>query len=107
MWEFHKCSEKTCVNFTKVKNKKYGAYCLLHSFMTHKPSKLVTDDSPVNLFGTLNVKVKKVHSSVRALPIPKVELSDLERFECCLCDSSSGKKFACDTGHLVCESCMA
>jgi hypothetical protein len=106
MWEFHKCSEKTCVNLTKVKNKKYGVYCFLHSFMTHKPGKLVVDDSSINLFGTFGVKVKKVHSAVRALPIPKVELSDMNKFECCFCENTDGKKFACDTGHLVCESCI-
>ena len=108
MWEFHKCTEKNCVNLTKVKNKEYGVYCLFHSFMTQRPSRLTSmlDTQPVNIFGSMNIKVKKVHSSIRALPVPKTELSDMNKYECCLCNGFKGNKFACDSGHLVCENCI-
>jgi hypothetical protein len=118
--ELTKCMASECGNLTTKSFPQYGTFCFQHSYMTKEPNArkseavkpvlsevaLINDKNAE--FYTLNPKEKHISANIRRAPLPsvKLKLSEFEKINCCLCNSTCYLNDKMKCGHIVCDDCL-
>jgi len=126
MCSLTKCDKEDCNNLTWDSYNEYGAYCFLHSSLTHHPRALVVRNKNINPleskvlmlsskneFVNIKTKERKVLSAVRRAPVPAsigtkqtVAPKTYNILECCICSDVFDMDARMKCGHFVCSDCI-